>query len=219
MRPVNQQGPRLRHEIPVPPALSPEEFDRARHAALVVDVRPIDDYTRTHVQGSLSNPFRDSYATWLGWLVPADTPLLFLLGDVPLESVVNESLLVGYENFAGWLEGGIERWVAAHKPVATSELVDAAAARKALQDGAVPLDVREPDEVASGRIEGAVHVSLGDLEANLDKLPKERPIVAYCGGGERSITAVSILQRAGFEAMLNLNGGIDAWTAEGNPVA
>lgn len=47
------------------------------------------------------------------------------------------------------------------------------------------LDVREPTGVQSGRIKGAIHVPLGELEANLDKLTKERPIVPYCAHGER----------------------------------
>ncbi len=50
---------------------------------------------------------------------------------------------------------------------------------------APPCSVREPTEVQSGRIEGAIHVPLGELEANLDKLTKERPIVAHCAHGER----------------------------------
>ncbi len=79
------------------------------------------------------------------------------------------------------------------------------------------LDVCEPTEVHSGRIEVAVHLPLGELEANLDKLTKERPIVAYCGHGERSTTAVSILKRSGFGPLLNLKGGFDGCTETGYP--
>ncbi len=98
-------------------------------------------------------------------------------------------------------------------------MVDASEARKAILGGAAVLDVRESTEVRSGRIEGAIHVPLGELEANLDKLAKDRPIVAYCGHGDRATTAVSILQRAGFGPLLNLKGGFGAWTAARYPVA
>ncbi len=219
MRPINQQGPRLSHEIAPPRALPPAEFDRVREQAIVIDVRPNEAYASAHIPGSLSIPFRDAYATWLGWLVPPEAPLLFLTGDVPLVQVVEESLLVGYERFGGWLDGGIEAWTSAGKAVGQSALVDAREARKAILSGAAVLDVRESTEVQSGRIEGAIHVPLGELEANLDKLAKDRPIVAYCGHGERATTAVSILERAGFAPLLNLKGGFGAWTAARYPVA
>ncbi|HWQ27534.1 MAG TPA: MBL fold metallo-hydrolase [Dehalococcoidia bacterium] len=128
MRAVNREGPRLRQEIAAPAALSPEEFDLARQAALVVDVRSKEAYAAGHIPGSLSNPFRESYATWLGWLVPGETALLFVTDAVPLDRVLEESLLVGYEHFAGWLGGGIEAWAAAGKPVGRTELVDASGA-------------------------------------------------------------------------------------------
>lgn len=67
--------------------------------------------------------------------------------------------------------------------------------------------------------EGAIHVPLGELAANLDKITKERPIVAYCNHGLRATTAVSILERGGFGPLLNLKGGFVDWTAAGYPVA
>jgi rhodanese-related sulfurtransferase len=167
------------------------------------------------VPGSLSIAFRDSYATWLGWLVAPDKPLLFVTGDAPLERVIDESLLVGYERFAGWLAGSIAAWTRAGLPVQRAELTGAAGARKALANGAAALDVREPDEYAAGHIEGAHFAPLGELESRIDSLPKDRPVVAYCGHGERAATAVSLLERAGFDTLLNLDGGVEAWQREG----
>ena len=48
-------------------------------------------------------------------------------------------------------------------------------------------------------------------------LTPERPIVTYCGHGERAATALSLLQRAGFHELLNLDGGIDGWKEAGYP--
>jgi glyoxylase-like metal-dependent hydrolase (beta-lactamase superfamily II)/rhodanese-related sulfurtransferase len=219
MRPFNQQGPRLRSDIAGPPPLPPDEFDARRSEALVVDVRSMEKYAEAHISGALSNPMRESYAVWLGWLVPADARLLFVLGDAPLERVIEESLLVGYERFAGWLEGGMEAWTSAGKPIERTSLVGADEARKALLDGAVALDVREASEVNAGRIEGAIHVPLGELPARLDELPRGRPIVAYCGHGQRASSAISLLERAGFGPLLNLDGGFDAWREARLPVA
>ena len=215
MRPINQKGPRLRDQIAPAPPLQPDAFDAGRQGALVVDVRATGAYAAGHVPGSLSNVFRDGYATWLGWLVPPETPLLFVRDEEPLERIEEESLLVGYERFAGWLNGGIEEWVKAGKPLATTPLVEAADARKALLDGAVALDVREPDEFAAGHVAAATSIPLGQLEARAEELPMDRPIVAYCGHGERSSSAVSILERLGFEMVLNLDGGYPTWEKAG----
>ena len=217
MRPINQEGPRLREQIAPSPPLQPDAFDAARQGALVVDVRSIEAYAAAHVPGSLSNEFRDSYAVWLGWLAPPETPLLFVRDDEPLERIEEESLLVGYERFAGWLEGGVEAWAKAGKPLASTPLVDAAEARKALLAGAIALDVREPNEYAAGHVADAISIPLGQLEARLAELPRDRPIVAYCGHGERSASGLSILERAGFENLVNLDGGFGVWEEAGYP--
>ena len=216
LRPVNQAGPRLRRDIAMPPPLSPTDFDAARQSALVVDVRSKEAYATGHIPGAFTNTFRDAYATWLGWLVPAETPLLFVTDGAPLQQVVDESLLVGYERFAGWLAGGMAAWQAAGLPVASGALVDAVAAHGAVRDGALVLDIREPAEFAAGHIAGAVHIPLGRLSCDLDRLPWDRPILAYCGHGERAATALSLLEQAGLAGpFLNLDNGFGAWQAAG----
>ena len=217
MRSINQDGPRLRAEISPPPPLSPGEFEEARRHALVLDVRPIAEYMKGHVPGALSNEFRDAYATWLGWLAPAELPLLFVTGEAPLDRILDQSLLVGYERFAGHLAGGMEAWEANGMPVQLSELVDPAEARKALTEGVTLVDVREPGEFESGHIDGAISVPLGRIGTQLDLIPRDRPVLAYCGGGVRAASAISLLERAGFGQLLNLEGGMGAWREAGYP--
>jgi rhodanese-related sulfurtransferase/glyoxylase-like metal-dependent hydrolase (beta-lactamase superfamily II) len=215
MRPINQAGPALRAAIPQPPSLDPAEFERIRAHALVIDVRPQSEFMAGHIPGALSNAFRDAFATWLGWLVPEGTKLLFVTGDEPVDSVIDECLLVGYERFAGVLRGGMKAWLHAGLEVSRSELAGPAAVRKAIATGAVTLDVREPNEFDEGHIPGALHVPLGSLERRSDALPRDRPIVTYCGHGERSATALSLLERGGFVGLTNLDGGFEAWDAAG----
>ena len=226
MRPINKAGPRLRAEIQPPPRLSPADFDAARLSRanggaqpLVMDVRPFESYAEIHIPGSVSNPFRDAYATFLGWVVSPESPLLFVTGDAPLEHVIDESLLVGHERFGGWLDGGIEAWIAADLAVQSIAVVDALRARKALLDGAAILDVRERDEFESGHVDGAINVPVGTIGANMDRIPKDRPVLAYCGHGERSSTALSLLERAGVWPLMNLSGGMGAWKDAGYKVA
>lgn len=225
MRDVNQAGPRLRREIPMPRALPPDEFREAAKDALVLDVRPVAEFKTARIPGSLSDAFRSSYATWLGWLVPLGTPLLFVLlsagqrtGAELLDAVIDESLLVGQERFVGWLEGGIEAWERAGLPLRGLTRCDPRAARVLADEGASVVDVREPDEFAAGHITGALNIPLGSLQANLERVPRDRPVLTYCAVGERSTTAASILERNGFADVRNLEGGMTAWRRSGMPV-
>ena len=79
------------------------------------------------------------------------------------------------------------------------------------------LDVREWYEWDAGTIEGAVHVPIRQLRERLDSVPNDKPVVAICQIGQRSALAAEFLNQNGFEAH-NLEGGIEAWTAEGLPL-
>lgn len=210
MRPINQAGPRLRREIADAPALCASDFRDKLTSEVVIDTRHIDEYMNGHIRGAISIAFRPAYSTWLGWVVQLGTPLYFVIGNEPLEDVLSESLLVGHENFAGWLEGGMESWKRAGLPVRTTRSVATDDVRQLLNEGAVALDVRERGEFEASHIDGAINMPLGDLPESSASLPKTSPIVAYCGHGERAMTGISLLERKGIEAW-NLEGGFGAW--------
>lgn len=79
------------------------------------------------------------------------------------------------------------------------------------------LDVREPYEWQAGRIEGAVHIPLGDLEARRSELDQEATVLCVCRVGGRSAVATEYLKHMGYAAE-NLEGGVLAWQAEGLPL-
>jgi hydroxyacylglutathione hydrolase len=60
---------------------------------------------------------------------------------------------------------------------------------------------------------GAINVPLHLLREHLDEIPADRPVVLYCRTGERSSTAASLLEQAGRSNLMDLVGGITAWTA------
>ena len=79
------------------------------------------------------------------------------------------------------------------------------------------LDVREPYEFSLCSLSGARLIPLGELSEKMKELDRERDIVAYCHVGVRSLSAVSMLRRAGFTKVRNLKGGIDAWSKQIDP--
>jgi rhodanese-related sulfurtransferase len=173
----------------------------------------VESYSAAHIRNSLHVEFRDSFAVWLGWLAPAETPLLFVLDPATLQDVLNEALLVGYENFAGWLDGGIDSWIASGRPVSSTEFVSGEAARAVIAEGADVLDVRENNEYAERHARNAMHIPLGKLQEQPLGGKPSTPVVVYCGHGERASTAASLLERAGRERIVNVRGGLDALDA------
>ena len=79
------------------------------------------------------------------------------------------------------------------------------------------IDVREPQEVARGKINGAVAIPRGVLELQIDQAVSnfDEPIVLYCGGGNRSALAAQSLKKMGFTSVSSLIGGWKAWTESG----
>lgn len=75
------------------------------------------------------------------------------------------------------------------------------------------IDVRTPEEFATGAIEGAINVPLDDMRQMLDRIPKEKPIVVYCGVGLRGYLASNILKQHGFGDVRNLIGGLKTYRA------
>lgn len=81
----------------------------------------------------------------------------------------------------------------------------------------VLLDVREDSELAICKIEGALHIPMGEIPVRYEALPKEGPLVVFCHHGMRSLNVVQFLEAKGYENAINLSGGIHAWANEVDP--
>jgi len=73
------------------------------------------------------------------------------------------------------------------------------------------LDVREPWEFETARIEGAKNIPMGDVPARVQELDPEEHIVVVCHHGVRSLTVTNWLRQQGFEKVQSMRGGIDGW--------
>lgn len=83
-------------------------------------------------------------------------------------------------------------------------------AKKLLDDGAQLIDVRADHEWEAGRIAGATHLPLAELAGRTGELDKDRPVVLYCRGGNRSSMAAAALAEAGYDAV-KMSEGIVGW--------
>ena len=76
------------------------------------------------------------------------------------------------------------------------------------------LDVREHSELAICRIEGALHIPMGEVPERHKALPRDAPLVVLCHHGMRSLNVVQYLETKGFQNAINLAGGIHAWAVD-----
>ena len=86
--------------------------------------------------------------------------------------------------------------------------------------GVLLLDVREVDEYEEGHAPGSTLIPLGQLQQRLSEIKdyKTLPIAVICRSGNRSAQAIKVLERAGFSAAVNVEGGMNAWQKAGLPV-
>ena len=206
---VNRRGPAVLTAPPQLPALDVAAVRRMlADGAVAVDVRPVRQIAAGHISGAVAIPLRPQFATWLGWLVDPDTPIVVVRDDdQDPADILWPALNIGYRTIACELAGGMTAWRAAGLPVATVDLVRPGD----LRDGGV-LDVRQRSEYVTGHLPGATHIELGELAARAREIPGG-PVTVMCGHGERAMTAATLLRRAGRRDTAVLVGGAPDWAA------
>ena len=117
--------------------------------------------------------------------------------------------LVDYEELCGTAP-------AAAPPAAARERVSARelAAMRGRGEAFTLLDVREPGELAICRLDGAAHIPMGVLPVRAHELDSARPVVVFCHHGVRSLLAARWLRANGFPTVMDLEGGIEAWSRD-----
>jgi len=217
----NLQGPPLLQGLPVPELLFPGEFKaEMEKGATVVDTRMPHSFGGAHIKGSYSI-WLNGLPSFAGWVLPYDKPLLLVMEEKDqLETAVRHLIRLGYDNIAGFLNGGIAAWYMKALPVDGFNTISVQDLKEKLEkrEEVVILDVRKKKEWNGGHIEGARHIYVGDLEKNLEKVPKKYPIITYCDSSRRSSMAASILKKNGYDKVYNVLGSITAWMNAGYDV-
>ena len=191
-----------------------------RAGAQILDTRDATEFASAHLAGSINIGLVGQYATWAGTVLDRKNPIV-IIADPGRE---NESAIrlgrIGFDHVAGYLQNGLQSLESRPELIATTERLSAQFAADVLSSSQPPLtvDVRAPGEREQKYIAGSVSVPLNHLAENLEKLPKDRPLLVYCAGGYRSSIAASLLQRSGFDHVSEIAGGMAGWEAAKLPV-
>jgi rhodanese-related sulfurtransferase len=81
----------------------------------------------------------------------------------------------------------------------------------------VLLDCREPEELALAAVEGALHMPMAGIPARLDELDPAKTYAVLCHHGQRSYQVCAFLLQRGYARVVNVRGGIDAWSVRVDP--
>lgn len=208
MKTQNLQGPAILGERTPLKELETETVAKqlAADAVTFVDTRHNAKVHKGTVAAALNIPAGNNLASYAAWAIDPERdprPLVLLAsGREQAEDMRDHLVRVGIDSMAGYvttLEG---------LPLSTPRLIrpeDLPALTTAML-----LDVRSKSEHADGHIPGSKHLHGGRVLWNLDQLPRDGTIVAYCRSGARSSLAASILRREGYD-VVELEGSYRAW--------
>jgi len=176
--------------------------------SLPLDTRPVLDFEKGFIAGSLSIGLDGQFAIWAATLLDIRQPLVVVVDDAAkAEEAIIRLARVGYERVDGYVVYSEAAFKKAGLEIDTLVSVTAQQAADMQLEGVAILDVRKPGEYASGHIEGATHLCLSTLNEQKGQLNKEQPYLVHCAGGYRSVIAVSMLKKAGFNQLINIYGG------------
>jgi hydroxyacylglutathione hydrolase len=221
MEKYNQEGPPILERLPKPKPYDPQEFSKAMEEGMIaLDIRSPEALAGAYLPGSLAVPLH-MIPGYIGWFMPYDREIGLVVENYhDVDMAVRHLIRLGYDNVACYMEGGMTKWETSGLEFGSIPAVYAGDLKQMLESDAefTLLDVRTIDEFEEKRLTKSTHIYLGHLPDQLDKIPKERPIITFCGSGQRAIIAASILKQNGFEQVQDCLGSMAACSAVGCPI-
>jgi len=193
--------------------LSQEALEKAVAAgAILLDTRPADIFEKGFIPGAINIGLNGQFAVWVGTLIDIRKDLVLITEPGKESETVLRLARVGYEKVMGYLEGGIAAYKGKLDKVHS---ITADAVENEMLQGAQVLDVRKHGEWDISHLKGAAFLPLGDFPGITTTLDKHKPYIVHCGGGYRSMTAISLMKTYGFTDLINIYGGFGAMQEAG----
>lgn len=211
---MNRTGAPALSELPPLRGIEPAELKSMLEAGeIALDVRPGDEFAAGHVPGAVNIALSGQFASWAATVLGlAAHPVLIAASDEQVEEARLRLARVGIEVLNGYLAGGVEGWRRAGFAAATLAQITVGELDSQLKSSGVQvLDVRRAPEWEAAHLECATCWPLDNFRVSPPELDRALPVAVHCKSGYRSMIACSLLQRAGFNSIVNVVGGFDAW--------
>lgn len=194
--------------------LSVSEFETLAEtqAALILDTRNDEAFSRGYVPQSVNIGLNGDFAPWVGaMIVNVKQPLLLVTDPGREAEAVTRLSRVGFDNVLGYLAGGFEAWKTAKKEMDTVNRISAETFAAEVKPGKSRIiDLRRESEYAAEHVEEAYNKPLAYINDWIRDINPREHFYLHCAGGYRSMIAASILQARGYRNFTEVAGGFNA---------
>jgi hydroxyacylglutathione hydrolase len=221
--PLTMEEPKAK---PIPPAEIPRILSDDTSIRLL-DVREPSAFGAGHIAGAVSIPVSSGeFEQRIGWVIDPDAQIILLAeNETGVRTALHKMAFLGLDrNAQGYVAGGMSGWLSAGLRHETLPQVSIHQLNERLSAGGTNgwqvVDVREDEEWVEGHIQGASHMNFKFMgkESQEFAFSRDESLAVVCARGIRSSTGASLLRRHGFQDVLNVVGGMDAWVAAGYDV-
>lgn len=212
MKKLNKVERKLLTEVPKIKNLNQPEYQETKKKNLkLIDTRPKEQFSKHFLKGAINIPNNNSFSTWMGWFLNYQEYFVLVATPDEVEDLTRKLMRIGMDNIYGFITP--EQLLAFEKGQLSSyNSIDKQAVKQKLKDTEVQIiDIRGKSEYNEGHIDGAKNVFMGTMDENLNKIDNKKQVIIYCGSGNRSAIAYSLLTANGFNNILNYGGGWSDW--------
>jgi len=208
MKRMNKEGAPILGKLPELKHYSSSEINgKVGKELLFIDSRPMEIFRKEGIEGAYNIPWNSKFLTYASWVIDTDTDkreiVLFAQNAREADQMRRMLIRVGIDRTVGFVTE-VDALKKAPVNLIQPDAVDN------MKDAYI-LDVRALTEYNDGHIPGAHQLHGGRVMWNLSILPKNRPIITHCKAGPRNTVVSSALRAAGFDNVIELDGGYDAW--------
>ena len=216
MKELNKVDRPLLTQVPTIKELSAAELKAAMDKGVkLIDTRNKLDFEKGFIEGSINIQGNNSFATWMGWFVNYNEPFILLAAPSQMDDLTRKLMRIGLDNIHGFVDAAKISELT-NGVLSTSKMVSITDVKA--NTTAQVIDLRGAAEYNSGHIAGATNVFVGTLLQNLAKVPKDKPVIIHCQGGDRAAIGYSLLVKEGYTNVSNYSPGINEWIKEAQPL-
>jgi hydroxyacylglutathione hydrolase len=217
MKELNKVDRPLLTEVPTIKEMTAAELKAAMDKGVkLIDTRNKQDFEKGFIEGSINIQGNNSFATWMGWFVNYNEPFILLAAPSQMDDLTRKLMRIGLDNILGFVDAAKINELA-NGALSTSKMVSISDVKA--NTTAQVIDLRGAAEFNAGHIAGATNVFVGTLLQNLAKVPKDKPVIIHCQGGDRAAIGYSLLVKEGYTNVSNYSPGINEWIKEAQPLA
>jgi len=220
MKKLNKIERSLLVEVPKVKQLSMGEVDDAlKNKRHVIDTRSKVSFAGGHLPGTINIQNNKSFSTWAGWVLDYEEPFIIIAPEENVEEITRKLMRIGLDNIHGYYPNVMDWQDEGHHDLKVLPQMELDELKERYNhENVVVLDVRGVTEHEEGHIPGAWNIHTGYLMDHLGEIPKDKVVVVACQGGDRSSIGSSILQREGFENVMNFPQGFAGWANAKCPI-